>query len=52
MSLWSLIASVFYMRFGGKKLYVLSHTVSSFLNHFNQLGRSEFVIKDIGMQDI
>ncbi|WQW30295.1 glycine zipper family protein [Helicobacter pylori] len=42
------------MGFGKKKLHVLSHSVSNFLNHFHQLNRSRITIgtKDTDMQDI
>ncbi len=39
-----------FARFGEKKLHVLSHTVSNFLNHFHRLNRSRIIIED--MQDI
>lgn len=38
------------VRLGKKKLHVLSHTVSNFLNHFHRLNRSRIIIED--MQDI
>ncbi len=41
-----------FARFGEKKLHVLSHTVSNFLDHFHQLKGHEFVISDIDMQNI
>ncbi|GAA7521970.1 hypothetical protein KVD19_03620 [Helicobacter pylori] len=41
-----------FMRFGEKKLHVLSHTVSNFLDHFHQLKGHEFVISNIDMQNI
>ncbi|MGL2460079.1 glycine zipper family protein [Helicobacter pylori] len=41
-----------FMRFGEKKLHVLSHTVSNFLDHFHQLNRSRIIIEGINMQDI
>ncbi|MGL2551602.1 sortase [Helicobacter pylori] len=41
-----------FMRFGEKKLHVLSHTVSNFLNHFHRLKRSTITIEGINMQDI
>ncbi|GAA8342279.1 glycine zipper family protein [Helicobacter pylori] len=43
-----------FMRFGKKKLHVLSHSVSNFLNHFHRLNRSRITIgtKDTDMQDI
>ncbi|GAA7445797.1 hypothetical protein MM0357_10360 [Helicobacter pylori] len=40
------------MRFGEKKLHVLSHTVSNFLDHFHRLNRSRIIIEGINMQDI
>ncbi len=42
------------VRLGKKKLHVLSHTVSNFLDHFHRLNRSRITIgtKDIDMQDI
>lgn len=40
------------MRFGDKKLHVLSHTVSNFLDHFHQLKHSRITIEGINMQDI
>lgn len=40
------------MRFGDKKLHVLSHTVSNFLDHFYQLKHSRITIEGINMQDI
>ncbi|WP_208388046.1 interferon alpha-inducible IFI6/IFI27 family protein [Helicobacter pylori] len=39
-----------FARFGEKKLHVLRHTVSNFLNHFHRLNRSRIIIED--MQDI
>ncbi len=39
-------------RFGEKKLRVLSHSVSNFLNHFHRLNRSRIIIEGINMQDI
>ncbi|WQS46515.1 sortase [Helicobacter pylori] len=39
-----------FARFGEKKLHVLSHSVSNFLNHFHRLNRSRIIIED--MQDI
>ncbi len=41
-----------FMRFGEKKLHVLSHTVSNFLDHFHRLNRSRIAIEGINMQDI
>ncbi|GAA7432181.1 glycine zipper family protein [Helicobacter pylori] len=41
-----------FARFGGKKLHVLSYTVSNFLNHFHRLKRSSIIIEGINMQDI
>ncbi|WRC59472.1 sortase [Helicobacter pylori] len=41
-----------FMRFGKKKLHVLSHSVSNFLNHFHRLKRSGITIEGINMQDI
>ncbi|WQT63034.1 sortase [Helicobacter pylori] len=41
-----------FMRFGKKKLHVLSHSVSNFLNHFHRLKRSTITIEGINMQDI
>ncbi len=41
-----------FMRFGEKKLHVLSHTVSNFLDHFHRLERSRIIIEGINMQDI
>ncbi|MUU67545.1 glycine zipper family protein [Helicobacter pylori] len=41
-----------FMRFGAKKLHVLSHTVSNFLAHFHRLNRSRIIIEGINMQDI
>ncbi|WQV00262.1 sortase [Helicobacter pylori] len=41
-----------FMRFGDKKLRVLSHTVSNFLDHFHRLNRSRIIIECINMQDI
>ncbi|GAA9701152.1 hypothetical protein VN0007_10130 [Helicobacter pylori] len=39
-------------RFGEKKLHVLSHSVSNFLNHFHRLKRSMITIEGINTQDI
>ncbi len=41
-----------FARFGEKKLRVLSHSVSNFLNHFHRLNRSTITIEGINMQDI
>ncbi|WRF57136.1 sortase [Helicobacter pylori] len=41
-----------FARFGEKKLHVLSHGVSNFLDHFHRLKRSTITIKGINMQDI
>ncbi|GAA7367074.1 hypothetical protein ID0617_05340 [Helicobacter pylori] len=41
-----------FARFGKKKLHVLSHTISNFLDHFHQLKGHEFVISNIDMQNI
>ncbi len=41
-----------FARFGEKKLRVLSHSVSNFLNHFHRLKRSRIIIECINMQDI
>ncbi|MFP6296442.1 sortase [Helicobacter pylori] len=41
-----------FARFGEKKLRVLSHSVSNFLNHFHRLNRSRITIEGINMQDI
>ncbi len=41
-----------FARLGEKKLHVLSHTVSNFLNHYHRLNCREFIIKGIDMQDI
>ncbi len=38
--------------FGEKKLRVLSHSVSNFLDHFHQLKHSRITIEGINMQDI
>ncbi|MGN8406550.1 sortase [Helicobacter pylori] len=40
------------VRLGKKKLHVLSHTVSNFLDHFHRLNRSRIIIEGINMQDI
>ncbi|WP_120987636.1 sortase [Helicobacter pylori] len=39
-------------RVGDKKLHVLSHTVSNFLDHFHRLNCSRITIESINMQDI
>ncbi|PUD00036.1 sortase [Helicobacter pylori] len=41
-----------FARFGEKKLHVLSHSVSNFLDHFHRLNRSRIAIEGINMQDI
>ncbi|MBH0252817.1 glycine zipper family protein [Helicobacter pylori] len=41
-----------FMRLGEKKLHVLSHTVSNFLDHFHRLNRSRIIIEGINIQDI
>ncbi len=41
-----------FARFSEKKLHVLSHSVSNFLDHFHQLNRSRIIIEGINMQDI
>ncbi|MGL2511542.1 sortase [Helicobacter pylori] len=41
-----------FVRFGEKKLRVLSHSVSNFLDHFHRLKRSRITIEGINMQDI
>ncbi|WRC81918.1 sortase [Helicobacter pylori] len=41
-----------FARFGEKKLRVLSHSVSNFLDHFHRLERSRITIEGINMQDI
>ncbi len=41
-----------FARFGEKKLRVLSHSVSNFLDHFHQLKHSRITIEVINMQDI
>ncbi|WP_217582640.1 sortase [Helicobacter pylori] len=41
-----------FARFGEKKLRVLSHSVSNFLDHFHRLNRSRIAIEGINMQDI
>ncbi|WQY60209.1 glycine zipper family protein [Helicobacter pylori] len=41
-----------FARFGEKKLRVLSHSVSNFLDHFHRLNRSRITIEGINIQDI
>ncbi len=41
-----------FARFGEKKLRVLSHSVSRFVEHFNQLKGHQFFVKDSDMQDL
>ncbi|WQT16837.1 sortase [Helicobacter pylori] len=41
-----------FARFGEKKLRVLSHSVSNFLDHFHQLKHNRITIEGINMQDI
>ncbi|GAA9969865.1 hypothetical protein VN0935_05350 [Helicobacter pylori] len=41
-----------FARFGEKKLHVISHGVSRFVEHFNQLKGHEFVISNMNMQNI
>ncbi|MGN8364106.1 sortase [Helicobacter pylori] len=41
-----------FARFGEKKLRVLSHSISNFLDHFHQLKHSRITIESINMQDI
>ncbi|MCQ2625250.1 sortase [Helicobacter pylori] len=41
-----------FARFSEKKLRVLSHSVSNFLDHFHQLKHSRITIEGINMQDI
>ncbi len=41
-----------FARFGEKKLHVISHGVSRFMEHFNQLKGHEFFVKDSDMQDL
>ncbi len=41
-----------FARFGEKKLHVLSHSVSNFLDHFHRLNRSRIIIEGVNMQDI
>ncbi|WP_187937443.1 interferon alpha-inducible IFI6/IFI27 family protein [Helicobacter pylori] len=40
------------VRLGKKKLHILSHTASNFLDHFHQLKHSRITIEGINMQDI
>ncbi|GAA8102720.1 hypothetical protein HpDR12_08880 [Helicobacter pylori] len=40
------------VRLGKKKLHVLSHTVSNFLDHLHRLDHSKIIIEGINMQDI
>ncbi len=41
-----------FARFGEKKLHVISHGVSRFVEHFNQLKGHQFFVKDSDMQDL
>ncbi|MGN8409333.1 interferon alpha-inducible IFI6/IFI27 family protein [Helicobacter pylori] len=41
-----------FARFGEKKLRVLRHSVSNFLDHFHQLKHSRITIEGVNMQDI
>ncbi|GAA8770830.1 hypothetical protein oki674_07500 [Helicobacter pylori] len=41
-----------FARFGEKKLHVISHGVSRFVRHFNQLKGHQFFVKDSDMQDL
>ncbi|QQW61605.1 glycine zipper family protein [Helicobacter pylori] len=41
-----------FARFGEEKLHVISHGVSRFVKHFNQLKGHEFVINNMDMQNI
>ncbi len=41
-----------FARFGEKKLHVISHGVSRFVEHFNQLKGYQFFVKDSDMQDL
>ncbi|GAA7943015.1 hypothetical protein HpHA245_03080 [Helicobacter pylori] len=41
-----------FARFCEKKLRVLSHSVSNFLDHFHRLNRSRITIEGVNMQDI
>ncbi len=40
------------MRLGEKKFHVISHSVSRFVEHFNQLKGHQFFVKDSDMQDL
>ncbi len=40
------------MRLGEKKLHVISHGISRFVEHFNQLKGHQFFVKDSDMQDL
>ncbi|WRD59437.1 sortase [Helicobacter pylori] len=40
------------MRLGEKKFHVISHGVSRFVRHFNQLKDHQFFVKDSDMQDL
>ncbi len=40
------------MRLGEKKFHVISHGVSRFVEHFNQLKVHQFFVKDSDMQDL
>ncbi len=40
------------MRLGEKKFHVISHGVSRFVEHFNQLKGHQFFVKDSDMQDL
>ncbi|MGL2400971.1 sortase [Helicobacter pylori] len=40
------------MRLGEKKFHVISHGVSRFVEHFNQLNGHQFFVKDSDMQDL
>ncbi len=41
-----------FARFGEKRLHVISHGVSRFVEHFNQLKGHQFFVKDSDMQDL
>ncbi len=41
-----------FMRLGEKKFHVISHGVSRFVEHFNQLKGHQFFVKDSDMQDL
>nr|WP_249406187.1 sortase [Helicobacter pylori] len=41
-----------FARFGEKKLHVISHGVSRFVRHFNQLKGHQFFVKNSDMQDL